>query len=451
MTSVASDIAGILWPPLCQSRQRPLQALLEQFDRIERAPLVEIVAGQERQLQALGTYLCQFSPLYRQRMIAAGLDPAKPLTLAALHCLPPMTRRQFQRAGEEPFCQQIPADHLPVGETRTSGSSGEPVVVRRTQVNQLFWLANTMREHRWWQRDLNASLAIVRANLPQPYIRQEGWGPPASLLGPSGPVHAFSMSLDTASLAQHLVEIQPQYLLIYPTVLDDLLRHFHERGGALSSLQQIRCIGETLRDELREATRKEWGVEIVDSYSSQEMGVIAIQCPDSGLYHLMADNLVVEVLDDQARACGVGEIGEVVITDLHNFATPLVRYAIGDHAEVGPPCGCGCNFPTLRRILGRSRNMLRYPDGCRRWPRVGFDRYRDVAPVQQYQLVQYAPEAIEVRLVVARTLANEEEAALGRIIREALGYPFELRFRYFNDNLPRGARGKFEEFICQCE
>jgi len=451
MTTVASEISGILWPPIHQSRQNPLQALLHHFDRIEQAPLTEITEGQERQLGALGAYLYEFSPLYRQRMFAAGLDPAAPLTLAMLGRLPPMTRRQLQQAGPAQFCSQVPADHLPMGETRTSGSSGEPVVVHRTQVNQLFWLANTMREHRWWQRDLTASLAIVRANLKEPYIRQNSWGPPASLLGPSGPVHAFSMGLDTASLAQHLIAIQPHYLLIYPTALGDLLRHLHEQGSTLSSLRQVRSIGETLGDELRRAVRRQLGVEMVDSYSSQEVGVIAIQCPDSGLYHLMADNLIVEVLDEQGRACEPGEVGEVVITDLHNFATPLLRYAIGDHAEVGSPCSCGRNLPTLRRILGRSRNMLRYPDGSRRWPRVGFDRYRDVAPVRQYQLIQYAADAIEMRLVVERPLLDTEEAALCRVVQEALGFPFRLRFRYFDDNIPRSQGGKFEEFISQCE
>ncbi|MGL4317483.1 MAG: phenylacetate--CoA ligase family protein [Pseudomonas sp.] len=448
--SVPSEIAGILWPPIQQARQAPLLALLEQLKRVETAPLADIIAGQEQQLQALNAYLCQFSLPHRQRLEAAGLDPGQPLSLEGLRRLPPMNRRFLQGAGQALYCSQVPQAHLPVGETRTSGSSGEPVVVRRSRINQLFWLANTMREHLWWQRDLSASLAIVRANLPQPIIRRGNWGPPVSLLQPSGPAHAFSMSLDTASLAQELTRVAPYYLLIYPTALHDLLRHFREHGGGLPSLRQIRSIGETLTDALRNEARAQFDVDIVDSYSSQEMGVIAIQCPSSGLYHLMADNLIVEVLDSQGQACAPGEIGEVVLTDLHNFATPLLRYAIGDHAEVGPPCSCGRTLPTLKRILGRSRNMVRYPDGSRRWPRVGFDRYRSVAPVQQYQLVQHSTAAIEVRLVVDRPLQEAEQAALASIICESLGHPFQLSFNYFPERIPRGTGGKFEEFVCLC-
>jgi len=321
------------------------------------------------------------------------------------------------------------------------------VVVRRTALTQLFWLACTMREHLWWQRDLTGTSAIIRANLAQERLSQDNWGPPASLLGTTGPAHAFSMALDTATQARLLAEIDPHYLLTYPNNLGDLLRQFAAGGQRLSRLRQVRTIGETVTPELRIAVERELGVGIVDSYSSQELGVIAIQCPVSGDYHVMAENLLVEVLDAQGRPCAPGESGEVVVTDLHNFATPLVRYAIGDHAEVGAPCACGRTLPVLRRILGRSRNLVVYPDGTRRWPRVGFGRYREIAPVIQYQLVQKSRSAIEVRLVVAKPLVPAEEAALGNLIRESLGYPFTLDFAYYPYRIPRGSGGKFEEFV----
>ena len=444
-------IAGLLWPPLTAVASAPLPAMLEQFALLERATPDTIRAGQQQQLAVLNTWLAQHCALHRQRLQAAGISNRQPLTLDTLARLPPMTRRHLQAAGDALFCGLVPASHQPVTETRTSGSSGEPVVVRRTMVTHLYWLACTMREHLWWQRGLKGTLAIVRANLPQPRISQDSWGPPANLLGPTGPAYAFSMALDTATLAAELETIAPKHLLIYPTALKDLLRHFRQHGGGLASLVQIRTIGETLNDDLRDATRRMFGVDIVDSYSSQEVGVIAIQCPASGLYHLMAENLIVEVLNAQGRSCIPGEAGEVVVTDLHNFATPLVRYAIGDHAEMGGACPCGRNLPTLRRILGRSRNMAIYPDGSRRWPRVGFDRYREIAPVIQYQLIQKSLTHIELRLVVERPLHAHEEQALTRVVQGALGHPFQIDFQYFPGQIPKSRGGKFEEFVCEIE
>ena len=179
------------------------------------------------------------------------------------------------------------------------------------------------------------------------------------------------------------------------------------------------------------------------------MGTIAIECPVSGLYHVMADNLIVEVLRENGDPCDFNEVGQVVITDLHNFAMPLIRYATGDYAEKGGSCSCGRGLPTLKKICGRERNLAILPNGKKYWPRIGFNHFRTIAPIEQYQLIQESLQNIEVRLVVSRTLMGNEEQALREIICEKMGFPFQLHFTYFEKQIPRGENGKFEEFICR--
>jgi phenylacetate-CoA ligase len=182
-------------------------------------------------------------------------------------------------------------------------------------------------------------------------------------------------------------------------------------------------------------------------YSSQEAGIIALQCPASGLYHVQSESLLVEVLDDEGLPCKPGETGRIIITDLHNFATPLIRYEIRDYAEVAAPCACGRGLPALARILGRRRNMVVFPNGERHWPLVGAYRFREIADIRQYQLVQHTTDDVEVKLVVERPLSHEQEAQLAALIHSALGYPFPLRFSYSDRELPRTQGGKFEEFV----
>ena len=441
-------LPGIHWPSIALGPATPLLNLMAQLAELERASPEILRAGQEQQLRELGRHFAEHCPFHHARLLAAGLDPAQPLDLQTLQRLPLLRRRQVQEAGDRLFSRHVPASHLPVTEMRTSGSTGEAVMVLTTQVSKLFWLALTLREHQWWQRDYQGTLVALRGNLSQARISQDSWGPPVSLVAASGPAHAISMARGSVELLNDLQEIAPDYLLLHPTALQDLLRALPADGTALNSVRQIRSIGETLGASLRTQTRERLGIEIVDCYSSQEIGVIALQCPGSGLYHLMAEHLIVEVLDEQGRPCLEGEIGEVVVSDLHNFATPLLRYALGDHAEVGGPCPCGRNLPTLRRIHGRSRNMLRHPDGRRRWP-FGFDPMRQVAPmIRQFQLVQHSLHALELRLVVAQPLQPEHQAALRQMIHEALEYPFELTFSFFEERIPSGKNGKFEEFLC---
>jgi phenylacetate-CoA ligase len=443
----ASAPPGAPRPPSADPRAAPLAALVAQLGQSEWRSPDEIAAGQRRQLVALAAHCALHSPQFRARLDAAGLEPRALVEPECFAQLAPMGRREVQ-AWDRLHCREVPARHMPLGEASTSGSTGEPVRVVRTAVNQLDWLAMTMRDHLWHGRDFGGRLAAIRANVSAPTERRD-WGLPVSLLFQSGPSLSLPITMDAAELVQALAGFRPTNLIAYPSTLLAIIACLERDGVRLSALKELRTVGETLPASTREAARRVMGLPIADTYSSQEIGYIALQCPASGLYHVMAETLIVEVLDPAGAACGDGEVGRVVVTDLHNFATPLIRYDIGDYAEVAGPCPCGRGLPTLRRILGRERNFVRMPDGRRHWPLVGFAGFREIAPVVQYQLIQLAAETVEARLVVERPLSAPEETALAAHIQAALGHPFEMRFRYFEDRLPTGPSGKFEEFVCR--
>ena len=188
-------------------------------------------------------------------------------------------------------------------------------------------------------------------------------------------------------------------------------------------------------------------------YSSQEVGYIALECPAGDTYHVQSENVLVEVLDDEGRHCQPGQVGRVVVTALHNFALPLLRYDIGDYAEVGEPCPCGRGLPVLNRIMGRQRNMAILPDGRRRWPSIELaesDNLAEFPPIHQFQLVQKSLTAMEMLLVAPRPLSPAEEARLRGWIVAAVGHPFEVVFRYV-ESIPRSPLGKFEDFRCEVD
>jgi len=443
---IESGIDGVAWPPLAAGLPASLASLMNQLEETQWLPDSEIVQHQHQQLVRLATHAAQHSPHFRKRLQSVGAQPSRLSTMEGLRSIPVASRRDLQSAGGNLFCRELPQSHQPVGETRTSGSTGEPVTIRRTAVNHLFWMANILREHVWQQRDFLGKLAIIRANYPaRDSENQDSWGAPVNLFFRTGTSHALKITTDVGQQAEWLEKLNPDYLLTYPTNLTALIQH----GVKLPRLRQLRSMGETLTTEIRQATRDALGVEIADTYSSQEVGTIALQCPESGLYHVMSETMIVEILDEHDLPCPPGQIGRVVITDLHNFATPLVRYDIGDYAEAGPACPCGRGLPTLKRVVGRERNMLLLPDGSRHWPLVGAHYYRDIAPIRQYQVIQRKPDLIEVRLVTDSPLTQEQETQLKALIHEWMEFPFKLQFVYFPGEIPRGRSGKFEEFICE--
>lgn len=446
-----SGVGGLEWLPILTGRAAVLAAMLDRLDKTQWLDAASLAERQRAQLARLADFAARHSTHFRDRLKRAHLTPDGLTAPGGLAKLAVLTRRELQTAGETLYCAEVPPDHLPLSQTRTSGSTGEPVVTRRTEVTALIWQALTMRDHFWHRRDFSAPMAAIRANVAAP-ARLADWGNPSKLLYRTGPSLGLPNKMDASQLAEALVAFQPGSLLINPATLAALTDYCRAAGLRLPTLRHIRTIGETLTPRLRDDVAAFWGASIEDAYSSEEFGYIALQCPVSGLYHTMAESLLVEVLDEAGEPCAEGRIGRIVITDLHNFATPLIRYEIGDLAEVGGPCPCGRGLgPTLKHIVGRVRNLVLMPDGTRHWPHVGFKRFRDAAPINQYQFIQTGRERIEVRLVVERPIAAAEENALRAIMVAALGYPFELQFTYWQGRLPLGSGGKFEEFICRVE
>jgi phenylacetate-CoA ligase len=450
--AIRSGISGELWPGLPSARGAMLAALLYQFEQSEWLPATSVQALQMTQIERLLAHALDTVPYYRARR-GHYPEPGTALTPELWATLPILSRRDVQAAGEDLQSTAVPRELGEVYRTETSGSTGEPVRLQRTDFDRLLWEALTLREHYWHGRDFRAKLASIRVFGPDYGAAPHGtmlpaWGGPASELHETGPLALLALDTDIDIQATWLRRQNPDYLLTYPTNLAALIDHAERHAWSLPRLRVVRTVGETLPDHLRARCQTHWGLDIVDLYSSRELGYLALQCPVSGAYHITAETVLVEILDAAGHPVGPGGTGRVVVTPLHNYATPLLRYDLNDYAEVGPPCACGRGLPTIERILGRTRNMLVLPDGRRHWPLVGFAQFRDVAPVRQYQLIQNARECIVVRLVVDRPLTAAEEHALGAVIQGALGHPFVLDFEYVDTALPRGTGGKFEEFIC---
>ncbi len=390
-------------------------------------------------------------PFYRHRLDAAGVRPTRPVTLDSWQTIPLLRRREIQEVGTS-FYSRVAAAH-PERTRRivTSGSTGEPVMVLQSDLVRYLWRAFTLRDHLWHRRDFTQKLAVLRytrrgvAQPPDGDVRRS-WGAATDGVFRTGTGAMLSIDATIEQQANWLTRQDPAYLLGYPSNLETLAKHFRASGRTLSNLRQIRTIGEVVTSAMRAACQEAWGAAVVDVYTAQEVGYIALQCPDRPVYHIQSEHLWVEIIDELGRPCRPGEVGSVVVTTLHNFASPLIRYQLGDYAMVGGACSCGRGLPVLQRVMGRQRNILVLPDGQQRWPALG--QAGDLAHLprfHQFQVIQRSLEHVEVMLVAPRVLTAQEEDAARSYLREMLGYPFEILFTYV-DRIPCGPIGKFEDF-----
>jgi phenylacetate-CoA ligase len=212
----------------------------------------------------------------------------------------------------------------------------------------------------------------------------------------------------------------------------------------------VSTLGENLSDHTRTLVKQAFNCRIHDMYSSQEVGYMALQCPRHDHYHIQSESCLLEVLREDGTPCVPGEIGRVVVTPFHNFKMPLLRYEIGDYAISGEPCDCGIQLPVLQRIVGRSRNLVTYPDGRKSWPSYNPMALMKMFPMAQFQLEQTSLQSLRLNIAGVDVLSEPQKEQVIAIIQQAIDYAFVIDIVQV-DSIERAKSGKFEEFISRIE
>lgn len=379
------------------------------------------------------------SPFWRARLVPAQREGRLRFT-----DIPPLTRAELRDAG--PAARALPpgfdAKHLSTA--RTSGSTGTPVTVERARsVHGALYDAIGLLEHEWHGLDARNRRAVIK-DVPDQEL--PGWDGVHPMLGPTGATGARNLLRHApAELLAWLRDFAPAYLLTTPAMAMRLAELSLASGGG-PAMDKLFCFGEVAGAPLREIARRAFGARIIDRYSCEELGWLALQCPKHDHLHILSAAVRLEVVDERNRPCPPGVAGRVLLTGLHSQLMPLIRYEIGDVAELGPPCDCGITLPVLKRIHGRTRHFLRLPDGGERLAGLTGEHWRQHAPVREFQLRQYADGLLEAFLDCERVLTEAERAALVAMLHAALGHALPVVITEV-DRIDWGRGWKREEFM----
>lgn len=440
----SARIEGNLWPPLITGRNTVPLSLQVQFEISQWLGPDRILSYQLAQLRNVIAHAANTTPYYKNQLEVALAQLKTNLSLTVFRQIPILTRSKFQEAGDSINSKAVPDSHGAILDVRTSGSTGQPLALKNTEVTRTYNSALSLRNSLWHRRDFSQKSLSFRTMRPGEAPRRSTWGPVIN----AGQSIRASMAQPTSILLNILRMEDPAYLVVHPSVLKELLYVSREQDYQPANLKEVRCMGEILYPELRERCQRQWNVRVTDLFSCEEFGILALQCPEHAHYHVQSENVLIEVLHPDNTPCKPGEVGKTVISSLHNFATPMLRYENGDMAEVGEPCACGRGLPVLKRIIGRVRNTAILPNGERVMPNLSTGPLLNDLPIKHFQLVQKTTELIEARLVVGRPLTAAEETALANYFNKGWRHEFNFTFVYL-DEIARGANGKYEVFSCE--
>jgi len=405
----------------------------------------ELQASQASRVSELLLHARKTTDFYKNRL---DVDLGSPVSIAkAWSNIPILTRAEALKHRPKLISRKTPRASGPVIEGGTSGSTGTPFKYKTSAASHVLARALTERMLRWWSVDGNKSFAQIAGDkkrvAPPPEGRTTyGW----HSSHPEGIRHFLDVTTDIETQLKWLLARRPVYFGTYPPILKELALIARKSASELK-FDLLVPFGTVVDDETRELCRAVFGANIADTYGTQEAGHIAAQCCDCGEYHISAEGGVIEVLGIDGFPAGPGEIGRVVVTPLYNYAMPLIRYELGDMAEVGsaqPSCGRG--LPTLRRILGRTRNLFRFRDGSTVWPVSGAFRLGDFIALKRFQIVQTDLDQVEIRYERAEIDRPIDLPALTQRVTKALRHPVTVVVRAV-DKIDRSASGKYEECI----
>lgn len=372
------------------------------------------------------------SPFWRGRIAAAGIDVgAGAVGLEGLARAPVLTRGEMQAHFEAMRAWAARPAAGEIATASTSGSTGAPVRVEylaSARMDLMFAMAR--RHDAWHGRDVTAKLAVISDVADSARM---GWRPDLVAEGRLGPVATRNMIASSAgALWDWLADQQPRYL----TVTVSMARALAEMALAEAALadaagdgqsarrlrmDQVMSYGEVVSDETCALVAAAFGgARLTSIYGCQEASWLALECGRHPHLHVMDASCLIEIVRPDGSACAVGEPGKVLVTALHSHAMPVIRYDIGDVAEWGAPCDCGVGGPVLARVLGRERSFLLMPDGQLRLARITGEHWREVAPVEEYRLVQYADGLVEAWVRCARPLSGAEREGVLAMLREVL-------------------------------
>lgn len=388
---------------------------------------------QQSKLKQILQHAYSFSPFYRARFDRAGLHPAAGHEVKVLSELPILTKADIQNSMQD---VRAAAPGI-VGATlnSTGGSTGTPLNFYQDD-NYRLW-ADAARERAWRRHD-GVSRNAIEAVL---------WGADRDV------GRGFSLRRIARDLLRYRVlqlntfDLDPEtikkYFRVYNLARPQILRGYASSLYFIANFIEANRLrvrppriivssAETLWPIMREKISSVFEADVIDSYGCREVSQIATECRCHNGLHIVMENQYVEVVD-----------GQVLVTNLNNFAMPFIRYQVGDLADGidTAPCACGRHSHRLMGLRGRESDLIEFPNGRSVHGEFFTHLFYGVSTVKQFQVV-YSREEQRLRVRLAVTDRSQH---IDELVKRRMADCFEFHnvTVEFSDEFDKTPTGKF--------
>jgi phenylacetate-CoA ligase len=238
---------------------------------------------------------------------------------------------------------------------------------------------------------------------------------------------------------------KPDLIRGYAGSLYELCRYAERKNIDVYTPKIVVGAAETLSDEMRHKIENMFGTKVYDYYGSRETNNLAGECKE-GLMHVLAFHNYIEVLNNHNQPVKEGEEGRVIVTNLHNYSMPFLRYEIGDMAVLGPKkCKCGNTLPTLKKVTGRITDHFVKEDGTI-IPAEFFIHLIGVVCnkgfVKKFQVIQEDYKRIKLLVILEGNISESEKEDIEDKIKLVMGQDCKIVWDFIEE-IPKTSQGKY--------
>lgn len=411
----------ILQPGWERLRGKSTPGLERQLDQTQHLSYRKIQERQQKDLERLLAHAFEQIPFYQRWHQEHGLSPKELARPGGLSNLPLIPRTMVVEQRQDFTARKLPPGSYPKA---TGGTSGHPVRFQVSPLSDQWRTAISRRGYAWagcingrrqvhlWSGDLAPlpTLSRMKRNLHRRLMGQLF-------------IDNFNLGQAELDRACRLIDAyKPKVMVSFAFSAGVLARHALDTGWRPAApLEAVITGAEPLSPATRSLIEQGLGCPVFESYGNREFMLMAMECPQHQGMHISAENLIIEVIRPDGSPARPGEMGEVVVTDLHNLAFGFIRYGTGDvSAWLEGDCPCGRALPRLAPVEGRLMDMITRPDGGMVTGGMFPHLMKDFPAVRQFQVVQDRIDHLTIRLVLSGELSGSERAKIAAGVKTAL-------------------------------
>jgi phenylacetate-CoA ligase len=421
-------------------RRRPTLQYLRECERQQWYSTSQIQELQARKLRTLLTHAATEVPHFADVLSRVGRRAADFSVTQDLAGLPIMTKEQVRADYGSFLSRSMSARNVLKA---TGGSTGDPFQFQYNRDSEYRRLAVMWRGYRWAGADIGRRSAYIWS---WPYADKHGFRLAREVLYQRilGRTYFDIFALSEQQLpeiARRLGRLSPDTIVCYVSGGLAVARWLIDNNVRLTPPHGVITGAEPLHEAEREVLQRGFGAPVFNTYGSREFMLIGAECERHRGLHVSADNLIVETVDESGAPV-TGRPGRVVITDLHNFGMPFIRYANGDVASISPdPCPCGRGLPLIEYVQGREADVIRLPDGRRLTGLFFVHLFKDFPAIRYYQVIQPSAAELCIRIVPMVKEPPPSMAPVLHSLRRALGEGVQIRIELV-EQIPLTRAGK---------